>query len=417
MIALGGQVLAALAAVLALAWLGRLAALRLGQPEVIGEIVAGLVAGPALLRITGSGTFHRLLPDSVLGILKHIAVGALVLFVVWQCQHLRVATDRLPRRATAWVVTGAFLPPLAAGATLAGFVLLTGDRAARGPAPAPAFVLTVAVALAVTAVPVLARILADRKLTTTVAGRLALTAAIIIDTAAWLLLSVAIGLRGGELTGFLRSTGVLGCGLVAALVLRLVLRTRMVSGACARVPRVAAVVLGVVALAVATVVERAGLTAIFGAVIVGVAVPAGGPWARVAGLAGRAGTVGVPVFFVVTGVTVFTTGWAGAPWLLIALAVGLGLLGKLGGGSLGARLGGQPVPVALRVGVLMNTRGLTELIVLQVGYSAGVLSTAMFVALLVMALATTAVAGPLLRVVDRLEARAGRRRPVREGVP
>jgi Kef-type K+ transport system membrane component KefB len=415
-IGLGGQVLAALAVIVVVAWAGRLVAVRLRQPEVIGEILAGLLAGPAVVRIAGAGTFHRLLPDPVLGTLKHIAIGALVLFVVGQCHHLRVSQERLPRRATVWVVTGAFLPPLAAGTALAGLVLLTGDPAARGPAPAPAFVLLTAVALAVTAVPVLARILADRGLTATMAGRLALTAAIVIDTGAWLLLTVAIGLRGGDLGGFVRSTGVLAAGLLAALLLRLGLRTGAASGLCARLPRLTAVVLGTVALTVATVVERAGLTAIFGAVIVGVAVPAaaGGPWARVAGLVGRAGTVGVPVFFVVTGITVFANSWPGAPWPLIALAVGLGLAGKLGGGYLGARLGGQPVPVALRVGALVNTRGLTELIVLQVGYSAGVLSTAMFVALLVMALVTTALTGPLLQLLDRIEARA---RVAAEGVP
>jgi Kef-type K+ transport system membrane component KefB len=397
------QVFAALLGVLVIAWVGRVLARRLGQPEVIGEIVVGLLAGPVVIWIAGRAGFDVLLPADVRAVLGQLATGALVLFVAGQSHRLRVNPERIPRRATVWVAAGSFLPPLLAGAGLAGWVLLTGDQSARGAAPVAAFVLMIAVGMAVTAVPVLARILAERGLTDTTAGRLALLSAIVIDTAAWLLLSVAIGLRAGDLGGFLRSTGVLACGVLAALALRAVLRTRAVHELCARRPWIAAAGLAIVALAVGMGMQRAGLTAIFGAAVVGLAIPVerGGPWHRVVRLVTRVGLLGVPVFFVVTGITVFTASRPGAPWPLIVLATGLGMAGKLGGGYLGARLGGQPRAAALRVAALVNTRGLTELVVLQVGYSAGILTTAMFLALLVMALTTTSMTGPLLRLIDR----------------
>ena len=161
----------------------------------------------------------------------------------------------------------------------------------------------------------------------------------------------------------------------------------------------------------ALTVERLGLTAIFGAVLVGLAIPAGkdGPWTATAASVAKAGRALVPVFFVVTGITVLTSAFAAASWALIVIATTLGALGKLGGGYLGARRGGQSRRTSARVGVLMNTRGLTELIVLKVGYSAGILSAPLFLALVVMALTTTAMTGPLLLLIDRMELR---RRPV-----
>jgi Kef-type K+ transport system membrane component KefB len=263
-------------------------------------------------------------------------------------------------------------------------------------------VLLVAVTLAITAVPVLARILTDRDMAGTVSGRLAMTAAIVMDTGGWLLLAVAVGLRSGNLAGFLQSVGVLVGGAVVALGIRRVLRTEAAGRLCARLPRTTAVLLAAVAIAVALTVEHLGLTSILGAALVGLAVPVNeAPWARTVGLVSGVGRALVPVFFVVTGVSVLIGAFSAAPWTLIAVVIVLGVAGKLGGGYVGARLGGQSRKVAVQVGTMMNTRGLTELIVLQVGYSSGILTAPLLLALVIMALATTALTGPLLLAVDR----------------
>jgi Kef-type K+ transport system membrane component KefB len=344
-----------------------------------------------------------LLPASVLSVLKTCGEIGLILLLVGVAHQLRIGPSRLPRRAVAWVAAGSFVPPLLLGAVLATVLLRVGGHTLRGSAPAPAFVLLVAVTLAITAVPVLARILTDRDMAGTVSGRLAMTAAIVMDTGGWLLLAVAIGLRSGQLTGFLRAIAVLTGGVVVALGIRRVLRTEAAGRLCSRLPRTTAVVVAGVAIAVALTVEHLGLTSILGAALVGLAVPIteSAPWAEAVGLVTTAGRALVPVFFVVTGINVLIGAFSAAPWVLIASVVALGLVGKLGGGYLGARLGGQSPKVSAQVGVMMNTRGLTELIVLQAGYSAGILTAPLMLALVVMALVTTALTGPLLLLIDR----------------
>jgi len=146
-------------------------------------------------------------------------------------------------------------------------------------------------------------------------------------------------------------------------------------------------------------VEELGLTAIFGAVLVGVAAPAS--WHPVVEAVARVGRALMPAFFVVTGITILAPSLNGTPWALVALTVVLGVVGKIAGGYWGARLGGEPRERAFRVGALMNTRGLTEIVVVQTGYSAGLVSAPIVVALLVMALVTTAMTGPLVNLADR----------------
>jgi Kef-type K+ transport system membrane component KefB len=396
-------VVLALAAGLLVAAAGGRLARAARQPDVIGEIAGGLLAGPLLVALVGARRFHQLLPAEVLGQLKLVAEVGLVLFLVGLAHGLRRGDTRGLRRSMGWVALGSSVLPLLAGALLAGWVLLVDDPAVRGAAPVPALVLMLAVALTVTAVPVLARVLADRGKLDSAAGRLALSAAIATDAGCWLLLAVAISLRSGRPGGFLLSLAVLAGGGCVALLLRFLLRTKAVERLAMRTPRWTAVALGAVGLATALGIERLGMTAVFGAVLVGLAVPTheNESWAPVVASVGGLGRRLVPAFFVVTGITLFTGSFATSPWPLIVVTVVLGAAGKLGGGYLGARLGGQDTPVALRVGALMNTRGLTELIVLQAGYAAGILTGPLYLALVVMALVTTASTGPLLSLLDR----------------
>ncbi|GHD78014.1 integral membrane ion exchanger [Streptomyces mirabilis] len=395
---------AALGVALALAAAGRRAARVARQPEVIGEIVAGLLVGPALVRLLGEKTFGTLLPGDVRDALRLVAEAGLVLFMVGLAHELRLGSARPSARTTGWVIAGSFLPTMALGALLAGW-LVADDPEVRGDAPLPAFVLTLAVCLSITAVPVLARILTDRAMTDTEPGRTALTSAIVIDAIAWLALAVAVGLRTGRLGTFLGSLAALAAGLVVTYLLRLLLSGHRIEALCGRHPGATALLIGATAIALALALEEAGMTAVFGAVLAGLAVPArrDSPWSHAVTSVTRIGRSLLPVFFVVSGLTVLTQGLGSTPFVLIALITLLGTVGKVLGGYAGARLGGQGHGVGLRVGALMNTRGLTEIIVLQIAYDARILTTPIYVAFLVMALITTVMTSPLLRLVDLVE--------------
>jgi Kef-type K+ transport system membrane component KefB len=401
------HVAAILAVVLVAAKAGREAARLLRQPEVIGEITMGLLAGPAALALLGEDTFATVLPKAVLADLKLVGQAGLILFLVGLAHHMRRGPMRLPRRAVGWVAAGSLVLPLLCGTLLALWVLTQEGAAVRGTASRPAFVLMVAVSLSISAVPVMARILDARRMQDSAAGTLALSSAIVIDAVGWLLLTLAVCLSAGSAGGFLRSLLALALAGVCGLAIRFGLATAWARSLCVQAPRPAAVALGCAAISVAIAVERMGMTAILGAAVVGLSIPAGqfSPWGKTVEAVSRAGSAVVPVFFVVTGVTVFNGALAATPWGLITMAVLLGVVGKMAGGYLGARLGGQPHHDAQQISVLMNTRGLTELIALQAGLQAGILTPPLVLALVVMALVTTAMTGPLLAYTEHSGAR------------
>ncbi|MEO6090251.1 MAG: cation:proton antiporter, partial [Umezawaea sp.] len=327
----------------------------------------------------------------------------LVLFLVGVAHELRRGGGGLGFRSLGWVTFGSFIPALGTGLLLAGWVLWSGDEVLRGTAPTPSLVLMIAVALGVTAVPVLARILEDRGMAAGRNGRLSMAAAVFTDSIAWLLLVVALGTASGGWGGVLRSVVVLAVGVALAAVGRILLRGTAAAAVAARFPKPLSVVVAVTALVVAIEMEHWGLTAVFGAFVVGLALPSGEDahrWDEVTRPVASLGRLFVPVFFVVAGMGLFATPSSTLPWFAAVLATALAILGKVGGGYLGARLGGETRRDAVTIGVLMNTRGLTEIVVLQAGYSAGLLSASLFLALVVMALVTTALTGPLLSLID-----------------
>ncbi|MFI6897886.1 cation:proton antiporter [Streptomyces sp. NPDC050256] len=399
---------AALAAVALLAAVSRSGARWVRLPAVIGEVTVGLLVGPVVLALGGPEFFGAVLPDTVLSDLKVVGQAGLVLFLVGLAHRLRSGGQPAPRRALPALVGGALVLPLAAGLLLVAVIEVSGDVPARGTAPLPAFVVMVAVAMSITAVPVLSRILVDRGMAETAPGSLALGAAIVIDGIGWILLTLAVGLGTGQPAGLMGAARALVFATVIALLFRGVLRAWNVRRFFAQRPRAASLLIGVVTLATALETERLGMTAVVGAALVALAVPrdeqkAGSePWAGAVSRVSRVGLALTPVFFVVTGVTVLSGAFAATSWTLIAATLALGSAGKLIGGYCGARFAGMETADALRVGALMNTRGLTELIVLQAGHQAGILPAPLVLALVVMALATTATTGPLLGLVDRM---------------
>ncbi|HET6703370.1 cation:proton antiporter [Amycolatopsis sp.] len=399
-ISLAAHLATALAVTLLLAYFGRRAVRLLRQPPVVGEIAAGLLAGPALLALAGPRDFTVVLPHGVLDGLREIGHVGLVLYLLGVAYHLRFGHRRISPRTVGWVTAGAFVPPLALGGVLAGFLLLRNDPAVRGSAPTAAFVLMISVSLVITAVPVLARILTEHAMTGSLPGKLAMASSAIIDAVAWLLLGIALGLATGAGGGFL-ALFVLPAGLGAALLVRRGLKGRRAAVVPSRFPRAAALLLTGTVLLTAEASSQSGLTSVAGAFLVGLALPAE-TWSAIVHRISRAGRFLLPAFFVAAGVETFTKSTGDLPWLLAAFATVLAVLGKVGGGYLGTRLAGEPPRTAFTVGVLLNTRGLTEIVVLQAGYQAGILTASAFLALLVMAVVTTAMTGPALKLTARL---------------
>jgi Kef-type K+ transport system membrane component KefB len=399
------HVLLALVAVLGLALAARAAARACCQPEVVGEVVAGLAIGPVLLVLGGRPLLEAALPAAVLDVLKPIGHLALVLFLVGVAHELRGTRFRPGADLVGRAALGSFLVPLAAGLAFALWVLQDGSAALRGEAPRPAFLVMVSVTLAVTAVPVLARMLAGIGMSGSPIGSLSLSAAVVTDTAAWMLLAVAIALNTGTLRGALLTALMLVLAAVVALAARLLMGLGPVDRFAAARPTVVALVLAAGAVALCQVLEGGGLTAVLGAFAVGLAVPRGEAadlvWSPVVQRISRTGLLLVPVFFVVTGATLLTRLTNGIPWTACVLAVTLGVVGKVLGTFL-ATVGPLPVQQAMQLGVLMNTRGLTEIVLLQAGLAAGILTPELFVALMVMAVVTTVLTGPLLSGLSAL---------------
>jgi len=399
-----GHFVLVLLAIYLIVLVGRLLARVTGQPSVVGEVAAGLVVGPVVVGIGGHRLLDDLLPTDIFAAVRQLAHIGLVLFIMGAVREMRTGGGWATRRTVGWVTFGALVPPLAAGVGLAGWVLWNGDAALRGDASTASFILMIGVSLSITAIPVLARILSDRSLTYTRAGRLSMASAAVIDGIGWLLLSLAISLAAGNTSGCLDRGKSLLIGVAGALVLMRALRTRVASLLVGRVPWVAAVALAVVGLTASWLLQRWGLSEVIGALLVGAALPADearAPWGQVIGRITRVGTVLVPIFFVVTGVMVFAKQLGAMPWTATVLATVLGICAKLFGSYLGCRLGGESRLVGLQIGVLMNTRGLTELVVLQAGFTAGILTPEMFLALVIMALVATATTGPLYTLLDR----------------
>ncbi|MGW1716003.1 cation:proton antiporter [Streptomyces sp. NPDC002156] len=373
---------------------------RLGQPPVIGQVLAGITLGPSVLGQVPSDPSSLLVPDTALPYLGVLGQVTLVLFMFSVGCELDTSLLRNQGRTVTAVSVAALAVPIASGAALGWFAIHAGTAPA-GTGDGWVFPLYLAVALSITAMPVLASIIKDRGLAGTVPGTVATASAALTDVAGWLLLAgvVALAGPGGRPPAVL--LGLLACYLLTMLaVARPVLRMTSVAPGLRDGPLVA------VALLSGWATSALGLHAVFGAFLAGLLMPRrpdGTPDPELVSWTERVGGLLLPVFFITTGWSVDIGGLGADDAFLLPALLTVAIAAKLGGCALAARLSGRTWRESALVGALMNTRGLTELIALNVGKEAGLLDDRWYALLVIMAVITTAMTGPLLTWIRRAD--------------
>lgn len=376
---------------------------RLGQPAVMGEIIAGIVLGPSVLGAFLPEATAFLFPDKSLGNLGMLSQVGLILFMFVVGMELDVEVLKKKAGAAVVISHASIVVPFGLGVILAYFMYR--DFAPPG-IPFYGFALFSGIAMSITAFPVLARILRERQMTQTRLGAIAITCAAADDVTAWCLLALIITVvRAGSVAGSLYI-------LVPAVAITAVMLFA-VKPLLQRLPRretgamrhsTLAIVL-IVMLASAWACEVIGVHALFGAFLAGVVMPMDEEFRSQ--LTGKIEDVALvlllPLFFVFTGLRT-QVGLLNTPglWLVCLLVTTVAIAGKFGGSALAARFTGETWKNSLSIGFLMNTRGLMELVVLNIGYDLGILTPQVFAMMVIMAIVTTMMTSPGLNIINRL---------------
>lgn len=374
---------------------------RLRQPPVIGEVIAGILLGPSLLGRLWPGATSFLLPPAVAPFLSILAQIGVILFMF--LVGLDLDTGRLRHRthATVAISHASIIAPFLLGSVLA---LWLYPRLSTSDVPFTVFALFLGASLSVTAFPVLARILTDQGLQKTRMGVIALTCAAVDDVTAWCLLAFVVSVVNARVSGALTTFGLTGLYVLFMLLVARPLVARAVRAQELRKEvtqtATAVVVVGLLLSALAT--EAAGIHAIFGAFLLGAIVPHDSLLARdlTHKLEDLVVVLLLPAFFAFTGMrTQIGLVHGVSQWLVCAVIIGVASLGKFGGSYVAARITGLSARDAASLGILMNTRGLMELIVLNLGLDLHILSPTLFAMLVLMAIVTTLATTPVLQVL------------------
>ena len=389
--------------VLVAARLFGIVARRVGQPAVIGLVIAGIVLGPSVLGAISANLQATLFPTDVLPAFGVAANLGLIFYMF--LVGLEIDRDQLK---------GKVVPALAISNVSVALPMVAGIAIALplykilGPnVKFVAFALFMGVSMSITAFPVLARILAERRMLGRPLGALAITCAAIDDVSAWFLIALATTITVSGSAGDVFKT--IGEAVLYTLIMWFVVRRVLGRMATAfdevgRVPSAwfTAIVAGV--LISAYITQEINIAFIFGGFIMGLVMPRN---ARLTEDVTRriedfTVTLLLPLFFVYTGLKT-NIGLLDRPelWLITLALIGVAIGGKLAGAMLAARVVGYDWRASAVIGTLMNTRGLTELIVLNLALTTGALSQTLFASLVIMAVVTTVMAGPLLKLLDR----------------
>lgn len=379
-------------------WLAR----KLGQARVIGEILGGILIGPSIFGRIAPHSWAALFPPSSFGSFEILSTIGLILFLFLigselDYDHLR------KQKGTAALASGmSILFPFVMAAMVAHALRIRFAPDGIGSIP---FVLFLGISMSITAFPVLARILEERGLQSTPLGTTALMCAAVDDVCAWMLLAIALTLlpHSGHSMGlhyrFLLLCGylVIMLGVIRPLGNWLVRRKDSVEFSYELLGIIVAV-----ALSSAAATEAIGVHPLFGAFLAGVCFPRIKSW-QVA-IRTRVDTIVsvllLPLFFALTGMRTRLDLLTGNKiWFWMGVVLVVAVAGKMGGAVLAARWTGQSWQNAAALGALLNTRGLVELIVLNIAYNAHVFSPTLFTMLVVMALITTMITAPVLNML------------------
>ena len=373
----------------------------MAQPPVMGEMVAGIVLGPSVLGLLFPQVMAFLFPPASLETLRLLSQIGVVIFMFLVGMELNIQHLREKGTSAVMISHASIIIPFLLGSGLSLF--LYRDLATPGTS-FHAFALFIGVAMSITAFPVLARILEDRKLSQTHLGAIAITCAAVDDVSAWCILALVIALvkaTGVEISAITIILTMSFAGAMFFLVRPQLARVIIEPDSLQHRRRLIPLILAFL-LACALITETIGIHALFGAFLAGVVMPPSTEF-RIF-LKDKLEAFGsyalLPLFFVFTGLrTQVGLLTELQDWLMCGVIILVAIAGKLGGSMLMARWSGMSWAQSFAIGTLMNTRGLVELVVLNIGYDLGILSGRIFAMMVLMALVTTFMTGPLLSLV------------------
>ena len=381
---------------------------HIGQPGVIGEIVAGIVLGPSVLGYFFPDVFQALFPPESLTNLELLSQVGLVLFMFVIGMELDFSVLKNKINETLVISHAGILVPFFLGIVASYWIY--EEYAAAQTAFLP-FALFIGISMSITAFPVLARIIQERNMTKTSLGTLAIASAANDDVTAWCLLAVVIAIaKAGTFASALYAIGLTALYIIIMImVVRPFLKKVGEVYANQEVINKTFVALILLILIISsTLTEIIGIHALFGAFMAGVVMPPSIGFRKVMmeKVEDIALVFFLPLFFAFTGLRT-EIGLINSPalWGVCLLLITVAVAGKLGGCAVAARLVGESWKDSFTIGTLMNTRGLMELVALNIGYEMGVLPPSIFVILVIMALVTTFMTTPLLHLVERVFAR------------
>jgi Kef-type K+ transport system membrane component KefB len=378
---------------------------KIGQPTVVGEIIAGIVLGPSLLGFVSPEISEFLFSKASVVNLQFLSQIGLILFMFIIGMELDLKVLKNKANAAIVVSHASIIFPYFLGIGLA-YILF--EQFAPPGISFLEFSLFMGIAMSITAFPVLARIIQERGLTKTNLGIMAITCAAADDVTAWCLLAAVVALvKAGS---FLSAVFTIVLAIVYVLFMIFAVQPvlRKMGEVYVSKEMVNKKVVGIVFLVLllsSYLTEIIGIHALFGAFLAGVIMPQNLSFKKI--MTEKIEDVSLvlllPLFFVFTGLrTQIGLLSDGNLWPICILIIAVAIVGKFGGSAIAARVVGQSWKESLSIGALMNTRGLMELIVLNIGYDLGILSNEIFTMLVLMALSTTFLTGPSLDLINRI---------------
>jgi Kef-type K+ transport system membrane component KefB len=385
---------------------------KIGQPAVIGETVAGIILGPSLLGLLFPGIFHFIFPVESLPNLRFLSQIGLILFMFIIGMELDTRLLRKQAFEALIISHASILIPFTMGIFLSYYLYHV-----YGQTDFISFALFMGIAMSITAFPVLARIIRDRKLNDTKLGNLAISCAASDDVTAWCILAILIALirSGSGMNGFFVVAMVLLYVFIMLVPVRKILNKVQAAYEKGKIAYngLMAVMYSLMLLS-SWCTEVIGIHALFGAFLAGIVIP------KKDGLQNKiidrisdvSMVMLLPLFFVYTGLRT-NAGILNSPglWISFLLILVCAVAGKFGGSTLIAKVLGQNWNDSLSIGALMNTRGLMELIVLNIGYDMHIISADIFSMMVLMALLTTMMTNPVLNWIERRKIRSQIRVP------